>query len=360
MGATQFNLAEVFDAVAAALPDRDGARLGRPPLDVPRAGRPQPPPGHLPAVAGPRRPHRAGRAGRPRVRPGPPRASTSTTATSTSRRMLGAFRARVAPFNVNYRYVEDELVYLLDNAGCRALVYHADLRPHAGRDARPAAGPRGADPGGRRARATTLLPGAVDYEAVARRRRARRCDVEPSPDDLYILYTGGTTGMPKGVLWRQHDIFMSAMGGRNILDPARPSTSYDELSPNARSFADAAQVHDPAAAHARRRPVGVVHRPQRRRTRRVPARHPPPRPRRRAGAPSSASGATTITVVGDAVARPLVEELERGDYDISSLFSRRQRRRRRSRPPSRSGCWPSCRTSCVHRLGRARRRPARR
>ena len=41
-------------------------------------------------------------------------------------------------------------------------------------------------------------------------------DVKLSPDDLYVLYTGGTTGMPKAVLWRQHDIYMNTMGGRMI------------------------------------------------------------------------------------------------------------------------------------------------
>ena len=57
-----------------------------------------------------------------------------------------------------------------------------------------------------------LLPGAVDYEE-ALAGVVPEDGPEPSPDDLYILYTGGTTGMPKGVLWRQHDIYMSAMGG---------------------------------------------------------------------------------------------------------------------------------------------------
>ena len=60
-----------------------------------------------------------------------------------------------------------------------------------------------------------LLPGARDYEealAASQRRAARRS--RTSDDDLYIVYTGGTTGMPKGVLWRQADIFFAAMGGR--------------------------------------------------------------------------------------------------------------------------------------------------
>ena len=61
-----------------------------------------------------------------------------------------------------------------------------------------------------------LLPGAQWYEDALAARQPEPPDVERSPDDLYILYTGGTTGMPKGVLWRQADIYVGALGGRNL------------------------------------------------------------------------------------------------------------------------------------------------
>ena len=61
-----------------------------------------------------------------------------------------------------------------------------------------------------------LLPGAVWYEDALAGGHADPPTVTPSPDDLYILYTGGTTGMPKGVLWRQADIFPAALGGRDL------------------------------------------------------------------------------------------------------------------------------------------------
>src|SRR5690606_26235979 len=109
--------------------------------------------------------------------------------------MLGGFRARVAPFNVNYRYVADELFYLLDNAACRALVYHAAFAPVLAevRDRLPRLEVllQVADDSG-----NDLLPGAVDYEE-ALAASTPELEVRPSPDDLYILYTGGTTGMPK-------------------------------------------------------------------------------------------------------------------------------------------------------------------
>ncbi len=149
--------------------------------------------------------------------------------------MLGAFRARVAPFNVNYRYVADELYYLLDNADCRALVYHAAFAPTlaAVLDRLPGLEVliQVAD-----GSVNDLLPGAVDYEeALAGADPAAVAGVRPSPDDLYILYTGGTTGMPKGVLWRQHDIYSSAMGGRNILTQERLK-DYDAVAAAAGAF----------------------------------------------------------------------------------------------------------------------------
>ncbi|WP_273732472.1 acyl-CoA synthetase [Mycolicibacterium septicum] len=130
--------------------------------------------------------------------------------------LLGAFRARVAPFNVNYRYVKNELQYLLADSGASALVYHAAFAPRVAEILPDLPALRVliqiADGSG-----NELLDGAVDYESIVGASTEATIPVEPSPDDLYVLYTGGTTGMPKGVLWRQHDIFMTAFGGRNMV-----------------------------------------------------------------------------------------------------------------------------------------------
>jgi 3-oxocholest-4-en-26-oate---CoA ligase len=231
--------------------------------------------------------------------------------------MLGAFRARVAPFNVNYRYVADELAYLLDNSRCRALVYHAEFAPVLAdlitRLPRLEVLLQVADGSG-----NDLLPGAVDYEAALAGMEPH-VDVQPSPDDLYILYTGGTTGMPKGVLWRQHDIFMSAMGGRNILTQEAVET-YDDVAAQAKAFENGLRfLVLPPLMHGAAQWVSFIA---------LNNGHAvvlPPDTKRldpvQTWRTVEAERCSTLTVVGDAIARPLVEELESGTYDTSSLLS---------------------------------------
>lgn len=128
---------------------------------------------------------------------------------------LGGYAARVAPFNVNYRYVAEELTYLLNDASARALVYHARFAPTLA-EVLPRLKSRllllqVADSSGQ-----PLLEGAHDYEQALAAATAGAEGIEPSPDDLYVLYTGGTTGMPKGTLWRQADAYRACLGG-NLL-----------------------------------------------------------------------------------------------------------------------------------------------
>ena len=126
--------------------------------------------------------------------------------------MLGAFKARVAPFNVNYRYVDEELVYLLNDAETKALVFHSSLADHVAaiRDQVPTLEvliqvndePR------------PLVEGAVEFESALAGSSPEKPELDWRREDLYILYTGGTTGMPKGVLWTQSDILVASLGAR--------------------------------------------------------------------------------------------------------------------------------------------------
>jgi len=229
--------------------------------------------------------------------------------------MLGAFKARAAPFNVNYRYVEDELRYLLTDAGARAIVYHSAFAPVL--DRVRADLPRldlllqVADGSGQ-----PLLDGALDYEEALAQSSARRPDLEWSPDDLYILYTGGTTGMPKGVLWRQHDIFVAAMGGRPFGQVAvvesLDAVVESSRSGGGRTLATPPLMHGAAQWSAFTAFAGghtVVMQDDT--TRLDPADVWRTVARERV---------MVLQLVGDAFGRPLVEELERGGHDPSSLF----------------------------------------
>ncbi len=126
--------------------------------------------------------------------------------------MLGSFKARVAPFNVNYRYVAEELRYLLLDSNASAMVVHSQFVPTLTEVLPDLPNLRVIlqipDESG-----NDLLPGAVWYEDTLAAASADKPAVEWSPDDLYILYTGGTTGMPKGVLWRNGDANVECFGG---------------------------------------------------------------------------------------------------------------------------------------------------
>ncbi|GAA4752487.1 acyl-CoA synthetase [Nocardioides endophyticus] len=230
--------------------------------------------------------------------------------------MVGSFRARVAPFNVNYRYVEEELVYLLTDARTKALVYHSEFAPTlaAIRDQLPdlelliqVADESGHD----------LLPGAIDYEAAVATPVPASGLPEPDGDDLYILYTGGTTGMPKGVLWRNDDIYVTSMGGTPF-GTNEPFASYDAIAEAARNAGGSMKLlMIPPFMHGAAQwstfhtitSGGTIVLPDE--VRRLDAAD--------AMRVAARERVVSIPVVGDAVALPLIEEVERGDYDLSGL-----------------------------------------
>ncbi len=126
--------------------------------------------------------------------------------------MLGAWKARIAPFNVNYRYVAEELEYLLRDSNASACVVHSRFAPllqevrHSLPNLRVIVQvPDTSD--------NPLLDGAVWYEDALAGSSVEKPAAGYSGDDLYILYTGGTTGMPKGVLWRNADAVVECFGG---------------------------------------------------------------------------------------------------------------------------------------------------
>jgi 3-oxocholest-4-en-26-oate---CoA ligase len=216
--------------------------------------------------------------------------------------MLAAFKLRAVPINVNYRYGADELRYLLDDADARAVVFHREFAPSL--DA-----VRGDLP---------LLTGFVmvddhsgapsiasggEYEAALAAASPARDFGRRSADDLYILYTGGTTGMPKGVMWRAEDIFFGAFGGGNLgeFPIGAPEEIVDALTPHRRGLPACPFMHGTAhwMAFATLYSGGTV----------VisPDRHLDPA---RLWRLVERERVSFLVIVGDAFARPLIETLD--------------------------------------------------
>jgi acyl-CoA synthetase (AMP-forming)/AMP-acid ligase II len=228
--------------------------------------------------------------------------------------MLAAYKLRAAAVNVNYRYVENELRYLFENAELKALVQDRryaervarvlpDLpnRPHVvvvddGSEAEAPAGH------------------GVDYEEALAGASPERDFAERSGDDVYILYTGGTTGPPKGVLWRHEDVWRALGGGIDFMS-GEPVADEWVQSQAGKDFAVvrlcvAPLVHGAAQWAALAALFGcgtVVLVPQfdADEVWRAIERH----------------RVHVVTVVGDAMARPMIEAFQAGSYDASSVFA---------------------------------------
>ncbi|CAN5382400.1 acyl-CoA synthetase [soil metagenome] len=238
--------------------------------------------------------------------------------------MVAGYRARAASFNVNYRYVTDELAYLLDDARTTALVYHAEFAPQvaAVRDRLPGLKVliQVADDSG-----NALLPGAVDYEAITTTPAPAAAMPTPTGDDLFIIYTGGTTGMPKGVLWRHDDIYVSSMGG-TVFGATEPFASYEAIAEHA-----GAAVADGSAMTCVMIPPFMHGAAQWSTCHMITGGGTvaiPDNVHRFVAADALTLAirerAVSMPVVGDAVALPLVEEVERAaaagtPYDLSGL-----------------------------------------
>jgi len=226
--------------------------------------------------------------------------------------MLGALKARVCSMNVNYRYVAEELRYLLTDAQATAIVVHSQFAPTLA-EVLPQLPHLSVilqvdDESG-----NDLLPGAVWYEDALAAASPERPAVDWSGDDLYMLYTGGTTGMPKGVMWRNGDAMVECFGG------SRTAQTVDgfvaEANTGLRALLAPPFMHGAGHWMSFRTWLGggTVF------VQSVPERLDPTD----VWSLIEHEGLNFLLIVGDAFARPLLDELEtptgRDAYDLSSL-----------------------------------------
>jgi 3-oxocholest-4-en-26-oate---CoA ligase len=299
------NVADLVAAVGGALPDRcalvcEGSRLSYPELTARSNQVAQ----HL-AGAG--------------LAPDEPVGLYLLNSAAYIEALLGCMVARTIPVNINYRYTGHELAQLLGSARLAGLVVDAE---HAGLAA--AVAPScptlrhvlitGRDP----SQPAPRFPEGVtvaDYGPAVAAAPATRPDNGRSGDDKLIIYTGGTTGLPKGVLWRHEDFFFSALAGGNHYGP--PRQSVDEVVAAAAEMPGVGYVITAPMMHGAGTytlfsafliGATVV----------LSAKFDAAAALRQV----EAERAMVLQVVGDAMARPIADELaaRRGEYDVSSLM----------------------------------------
>jgi acyl-CoA synthetase (AMP-forming)/AMP-acid ligase II len=218
--------------------------------------------------------------------------------------LLATIKLRAASININYRYLRDELAYHLRDADLSALVHDQDLAPVVDAVVPPEL-PRVAI-GGDFDQALAAASGARDF-------------APRSPDDIYIIYTGGTTGHPKGVMWRHEDIWRTLGGGIDFITGEPLEDEWAQSRRGAEGdgmvrMAPAPLIHGAAMVATLACLFGgdtaVI----------MPKFDPDA-----IWAAVQRHKVNVLSVIGDAMARPLMEALAAGSstgaYDTSSLVS---------------------------------------
>jgi acyl-CoA synthetase (AMP-forming)/AMP-acid ligase II len=296
----QFNLADLFEAVVDAVPDREalyaeGRRLTFRELDA-RANRLA---HHFASVG---------------IGPGDHVGCHMMNGTEYLETMIGLFKIRAVPVNVNFRYVEDELLYLYQDADLKGVVYDTEfadriaaIRPKvATLKHLVAVGPPGDSP---------LPAGSVLYdEAIAAQPDDRSGFPERSAGDLFVIYTGGTTGMPKGVMWRHEDIFFAGIGGGYPM--GEPLARPEDAGPRAAANSPMVSFPAPPLMHGAAELGSFINFMGGGKVVLI---------RRYTGHGAldliEQEKVNTLTIVGDAMALPLVDALAEKPHDVSSLVA---------------------------------------
>ena len=237
--------------------------------------------------------------------------------------LIAACKLRAAAVNINYRYVENELQYMFRDSDLTALVYDRRLGPVVQAARRDAPGLRGlieiddgtqTTPATRAAPATQAAP-ATEYDTALAAASPDRDFAPRSADDVYIIYTGGTTGYPKGVMWRHEDIWRTLAGGIDFItaEPLPDEWAQSRKGLDGGEFVKLcaaplihgnAQVAALAGLFSGETIVMLPAFDAREIWRAVQRHH-----------------VNVLVIIGDAMARPLIEAYAEGNYDASSLVA---------------------------------------
>jgi acyl-CoA synthetase (AMP-forming)/AMP-acid ligase II len=232
--------------------------------------------------------------------------------------LMAIYKLRCSAVNINYRYVEEELKYIFENSDVVAVVYMREYGPlvAAARSAQPKlqtfvriewndsdADDRALDP--------------IEFEDAVAQGSPLRDFEERSPDDVYLLYTGGTTGMPKGVMWRQEDVYFALAGGIDVFTNER--NAYPEVASeriDATQLSGLVMIIIPPFMHGAGQ-MTVYRSIFEGSTAVIPAAFDADEVWQLV----EKHKVNMMAVTGDAMARPLADALEAGTYDVSSLLS---------------------------------------
>jgi acyl-CoA synthetase (AMP-forming)/AMP-acid ligase II len=228
--------------------------------------------------------------------------------------LIAACKLRAAAVNINYRYVENELRYMFEDADLAALIYDRQLAPvvAAAADAAPGLRTRLEIDDNTEKNAENAENG---YDAALAAASPERDFGPRSNDDVYIIYTGGTTGYPKGVMWRHEDIWRTLAGGIDFVTGVPLEDEWDQ----ARKGEDSGEFVKLCAApliHGNAQVAALAGLFVGETIVLLPAFDADEVWRaveRRA--------VNVMVIIGDAMARPLVEAFLAGDYDASSLVA---------------------------------------
>lgn len=151
--------------------------------------------------------------------------------------VIACMKARLVHVNVNYRYLEDELHYIIDNSDAKFVVYSSQFAERiANIQSRCNKVHHFIEAGETASTASPVNHFAENIQDLLNPGDGRKLDIKRSPDDLVFIYTGGTTGMPKGVMWHQHDLWAGLGGGKSHPCAYRVLSNLDELAAAVTSF----------------------------------------------------------------------------------------------------------------------------